>query len=101
VRCLRVGVGIVVHPMPLSSADVQIPPSISTHIHLRRKASAASAPSTSQEDNDRPSADGHTNIPNLELQEDGSRGRSAAKFLSTFFCLAEKRLVVGCIYHIQ
>jgi hypothetical protein len=31
--------------MPLSSADVQILPPISTHIHLRRKASAASAPS--------------------------------------------------------
>jgi hypothetical protein len=52
-------------------------------------------PSTSQEDNDRFSAelrDGHTKIPNLELEEDGSRGRSAAKFLSTFFCFAGKKL---------
>jgi hypothetical protein len=40
--------------------------------------------------------------PNLELQEDGSRGRSGAKFLSTFFGLRRKEtVVVGCIYHIQ
>jgi hypothetical protein len=45
-----------------------------------------------QENNDRFSAelrDGHTKIPNIELRKDGSRGRSAAKFLSTFFvCFA-------------
>jgi hypothetical protein len=51
-------------------------------------ASAPSAPSTSQEDDDWLSAelrDGHTKIPNLELQQDGSRGHSAAKFFSTSF----------------
>ncbi|KAF8502929.1 hypothetical protein F5888DRAFT_1125611 [Russula emetica] len=47
-------------------ADVQIPPSTSS-AELR---------------------DGHTKIPKLELQEDGSRGRSAAKFLSTVFSFA-------------
>jgi hypothetical protein len=72
--------------MSLLPADVQIPSSTSTHIHLRRKAAASA--STSQEDNDQFSTelrDGHTKIPNLELHEVGSRGRSAAKILSTIF----------------
>jgi hypothetical protein len=78
--------------MPLLPADVQILPSTSTLIHLCNKA----APSTSQEANDWLSAelrDRHTKNPNLELQQDGSRGCSAAKFLSTFlFCFAGKKL---------
>jgi hypothetical protein len=62
---------------------VEIPPSTSTHIYLRSKAAvaaSASAASTSQEDNDWLSAelrDGHTKIPNLELQEDGSLSAAA------------------------
>jgi hypothetical protein len=79
--------------MSLLPVDVQVPCSTSTHIHLRRKvAAAAASASTSQEDNDQFSTelrDGHTKIPNLELQEDGSRGcsalGSAAKFLNIFF----------------
>jgi hypothetical protein len=51
-------------------------------------------PFTSQEDNDRFGAelrDEHTKIPNLELQEDASRNRSAAVFPSTsFICFAVK-----------
>jgi hypothetical protein len=85
--------------MPLLPADVQILPSTSTHIHLCSKAAApapASSRSTLQEDNDWLSAelrDGHTKNPNLELQEDGSRGHSAAKFLSLFlFCFVGKKL---------
>jgi len=60
-----------------------------TFISVARLAAAVSAPSTPQEDNDWLSAelrDGHTKILNLELEleEDGSRRRSTAKFLSSF-----------------
>jgi hypothetical protein len=71
--------------MPLLPADVQILPSTSTHIHLC---------SNSQEATDWLSAelrDRHTKIPNLELQQDGSRGCSAAKFLSTFLFVSQAR----------
>jgi len=84
------------HPLALP-ADIQILPSTSTHVHLRSKTAATGAPSTSQgpEDSDRSSAElrgGYTKIPNLELEEDGSRGRNAASFLSTFlFCFAGKK----------
>ena len=64
--------------MPLLPANIQIPPSTSTNIHLRTKVAAASS---LQEDDDLFSAelrDRHTKIPNLVLQEDVSRGRSAA-----------------------
>ena len=75
--CLCLGVGIVIHPMLLLPAEVQIPPLTSRHIHLHGKAAAAtaSAAPTSQEDNDWLSIelrDGHTKIPNPDLQEDGS-----------------------------
>jgi hypothetical protein len=78
---------------------VQIPPSTSTHIHLRSKAAAASAAPTSQEDNDWLSAelrDGHTKIPNLEPQE-GLEAAALPNFSQLFFV----SWVRNCIYHIQ
>jgi hypothetical protein len=58
-------------------------------------------PFTSQEGNDWLSADlryVHTKIPDLEVQEDGSRSCRVTKFLSTFLFVSRSRNCSGVMY---
>ena len=70
---------------------------MSTHIHLCSKATSAPAPSISQEVNDRVSTelwDGHTEIPNLELQYRRVRLEAATLLdcSQLFICFVGKKL---------